>query len=497
MKTLLVALLVLLSSSGIAQTLVVKANGAIKNISAAVQDIAVASVDERVEPAEAGTDDVRLIVELKAPSRIEQKISGRVFSKSAADQSKRSIREQFAGTTVHKEFESIINAISISTKRSNITAIASMPDVKAVFLDVTVSVSPVPPSASPAVVPQQSTTIATGKGIRIGIIDTGVDYLHEAFGGGMGNGYVIAGGYDVINNDTDPIDDNGHGTHVAGIICGNSATISGAAKDAQIYMYKALDQNGSGSASTVIAAIERAIRDSIQILNLSLGTPQGSADDPLSSAVNRAVRAGMIVVVAAGNTSEYSSINSPGLAALALTVGAADGAGIASFSSKGPEMQHYDIKPDVVAPGVNIVSAKRGGGYVQMSGTSMATPFVTALVASMKELHPDWSALQIRDADLQFPKPRKTSLFTGTWQSRRANTLHHCVCQSCSDQLWLQSPGIHDMETAEDSHIVQYEYHCTGIPVDFNSDESCHAIPVYSSADRHPCERFRRSDGRT
>lgn len=408
---LLFFLLVAFSSAS-AQQLIVKTNGTMKNVSSPSSGVAVASVDNQPVLRESRDEEVQLIVEMNAPSRMEQKISGRLFSKTAADRSKRLFREAVSDATIHREFETIINGVSLTAKRSSISSIASLPDVKSVYLDMTVSASPMFTSAASSAAPQQSTSAASGKGIRIGIIDTGIDYKHEAFGGKMGIGFVIAGGYDLVNNDTDPMDDNGHGTHVAGIICGNSSTITGGAKDASVYMYKALDQNGSGSTSTVLAAIEHAVNDSVQVLNLSLGTPSGSADDPLSAAVNRAVRAGIIVIVAAGNSGDFSSVNSPGLAALALTVGATEGTAVASFSSKGPETQRYSIKPDVVAPGVNIRSAKLGGGYVNMSGTSMAAPYVTAIAASLKELHPEWNAEQIRDAIISNSKTLGKSLFS-------------------------------------------------------------------------------------
>ncbi|MFA6455395.1 MAG: S8 family serine peptidase [Bacteroidota bacterium] len=392
-------IIIALSSVAIAQQLVVKTNGVTKNIPVQTMDITVTSIENAIVPAEIPTTPVRLIIELKAPSKIEKQLSGGTFSKTSAVAAKQQLSAVGSGATIGREFETVLNGFAVTTQRENIRTIASLPDVKTVFMDVTVNASPVSTSFSRSpIVPQSTLSVATGKGIRIGIIDTGIDYMHESLGGGFGAGFTVAGGYDFVNNDADPMDDNGHGTHVAGIISGNSSTISGAAKDAQLFAYKVLDQNGSGSASTVIAAIERAISDSVQILNLSFGSPDGSADDPLSSAVNRAVRAGIVVVVAAGNTGDYVSINSPGVADLALTVGAADGNTIASFSSKGPETERYTIKPDVVAPGVNILSAKNGGGYVLMSGTSMATPFVTGIAAAIMELHPNWSAIQIRDA---------------------------------------------------------------------------------------------------
>ncbi|NUN70511.1 MAG: S8 family serine peptidase [Bacteroidetes bacterium] len=394
MKNPLTILLLLVTIAG-AQQLVIKTNGVAKNYPAADGIEAVAAGNAAVTLS--ADTDIRLIVELRSPSRIEEQLNGRSFSKTVADRSRRSLRSALPDAEVHQEFETIINAIALTVKRSDVERIAHLPEVRAVHPDLTVSAAPVDASSAPPVVPN-SAAAATGAGVRIGVIDTGVDYLHEAFGGRMGSGAVIAGGYDLVNNDPDPMDDNGHGTHVTGIICGNSATLSGAAKDASVFVYKALDQSGNGTTSAVLAAIERAIADSVQILNMSLGTPGGSPDDPLSSAVNRAVRAGIVVVVAAGNTGEYTGISSPGVAPLALTVGAADGPAVASFSSKGPEVSTYGIKPDVVAQGVNILSAKRGGGYVAMSGTSMAAPFVTAWAAGLKQLHPGWSADRIRDA---------------------------------------------------------------------------------------------------
>jgi subtilisin family serine protease len=389
-------ILLFLCSAAAAQQLIVKTNGAAKSYPG-TSGISAVDAGGRLVTAESQDDMQRLIVVMKAPSRIEEQLNGRTFSKSVAERSRRSLRTALPDAEIHQEFETIINAVSLTVSRTDAERIALMPDVRSVHPDLTVSVAPVDASNAPPVAPNGSAA-ATGRGIRIGIIDTGVDYLHEAFGGRIGTGAVLAGGYDLVNNDADPMDDNGHGTHVAGIICGNSSSIAGAAKDASVFIYKALDRSGNGTTGNVLAAIERAIRDSVQILNMSLGTPSGSPDDPLASAVDRAVRAGIVVVVAAGNTGEYSGVNSPGIAALALTVGAADGTNIASFSSKGPEVSTYGIKPDVVAQGVNILSAKQGGGYVAMSGTSMAAPFVTAWTAALKELHPDWSAAQLRDA---------------------------------------------------------------------------------------------------
>ena len=113
---------------------------------------------------------------------------------------------------------------------------------------------------------------SSGDGISIGVIDTGIDYLHEAFGGGFGPGFTVIGGYNFVGNNSDPRDDNGHGTHVAGIIAGNAPSFKGIAPGYRLFAYKALDAEGNGTTSMVLAAIEQAIKDSVQIINLSLGT---------------------------------------------------------------------------------------------------------------------------------------------------------------------------------------------------------------------------------
>jgi subtilisin family serine protease len=414
-----------------AQQLVVKSNGVTKNIPASA-GISASTVDNAVITTPADDEFVRVIVRMKEPSQIEQRLSGKVFSRTISARTKQRILSTNDGSRIIHEFENVLNAVTLSAKRSSINAIALDPGVRSVYPDASVTASPAVQQSSSSVIPNGS-SIATAKGIRIGIIDTGIDYLHEAFGGGYGAGKKVAGGYDLVNNDDDPMDDNGHGTHVAGIIGGRSSSITGVAQDAELFIYKALDQTGNGSASTVIAAIERAVKDSVDVLNLSLGSPSGSADDPLSAAVDMAVQSGIVVVVAAGNTGEYSSINSPGTAERALTVGASDANNIASFSSKGPETEGYRIKPEVVAPGVGILSAKLGGGYVQMSGTSMSTPFVTAYAAALRELHPDWSALQIRDAIISNTTDLGKPVFSQGHGKVSENVLTSTVFASPSD----------------------------------------------------------------
>ena len=187
----------------------------------------------------------------------------------------------------------------------------------------------------------------TGSGIRVGILDTGIDYHHPALGGGFGPGFKVAGGYDVVNDDPDPMDDNGHGTHVAGIVAADADSARGIAPDVTLYAVKALDASGTGTESDAIAAIEWAVdpnrdgdpSDRLDVVNMSFGTDGGSPTDASSIAVDNAVSLGIVFCVAAGNSGGRtpvegkednffydgsSSISSPGSAERAITVGASD-----------------------------------------------------------------------------------------------------------------------------------------------------------------------------
>lgn len=247
-----------------------------------------------------------------------------------------------------------------------------------------------------------------GDSIVVGILDTGIDYDHPALGGGFGLGYKVIGGYDIINNDDDPMDDHSHGTHVAGIVAADGEEIKGVAPKALLMAFKVLDADGEGTDANVIAGIERAVdpnddgdfSDKIDIANMSLGGA-GNPDDALSRAVDNAVELGVVFCIAAGNEGEYgfSTIGSPGTARRAITVGASDKTDqIASFSSKGPNAKIYSIKPEVVAPGVDIKSTVLDEGYEYHDGTSMATPHVAGVCALLKAVHPDWTPDQIKSA---------------------------------------------------------------------------------------------------
>jgi subtilisin family serine protease len=309
------------------------------------------------------------------------------------------------GPRIRYEYSRLFHGASVEVNgREALAALAALSYVAAVHPDLEVEAYGRP---GPLAVPASSVRVnASGSGVVVAIIDSGVDYTHPALGGGMGPGRRVIGGYDFVNGDDDPKDDNRHGTHVAGIVAANSATLSGLAPDVSLLVYKVLDAAGKGRQSDVIAALERAIdpngdgdpSDRADVANLSLGAP-GNPLDPVAQAVERAVAAGMVVCAAAGNDGIYHAIGSPAVAASAIAVGAAANDGtLAEFSNRGPSARSGAIKPDVLAPGVSITSTAMGGGTLVLSGTSMASPYVAGLAALLIEQHPSWSPAQIKAA---------------------------------------------------------------------------------------------------
>lgn len=243
-----------------------------------------------------------------------------------------------------------------------------------------------------------------GAGVKVAVIDSGIDYRHPALGGGIGSGFKVVGGWDFVDNDADPMDKFGHGTHVAGIIAGNSPDVLGVAPEASLVAYRAL-ADSTGSAADVIAAIERSVdpdqnndpSDHVDVVNLSLGGPPDD-NDPGAAAVEHATAAGIVFCIAAGNGGDYGNVSTPGISPSAITVGAVDRRdGIATFSSRGPSM-FYAIKPEVVAPGVFIISSSLNGSTALLSGTSMAAPHVAGVAALVKAVHRDWSPADVKSA---------------------------------------------------------------------------------------------------
>ncbi|KAB3532184.1 S8 family peptidase [Alkaliphilus serpentinus] len=250
----------------------------------------------------------------------------------------------------------------------------------------------------------------TGKNVSVAIIDTGV---HPHSDLTKPTNRIIAF-KDFVGDKIHPYDDDGHGTHVAGIIAGNGFSsrgkYMGVAPDANIVGVKVLDEEGGGSISDVIAGIQWVINHkttyNIKVITLSLGTKAKSlyTEDPLCKAVDAATRAGITVVAAAGNNGpEKETINSPAISPNIISVGACDDRNgpssltIADFSSRGPAIGGI-MKPDIIAPGVGIHSlSNEGNDYISLSGTSMATPIVSGSAALLYEYNQNYTPNEIKD----------------------------------------------------------------------------------------------------
>ncbi|MEO3818589.1 S8 family serine peptidase [Plantactinospora sp. B24E8] len=237
----------------------------------------------------------------------------------------------------------------------------------------------------------------TGAGTTVAVLDTGVDATHPDLADAVVDARDFTGG-------ADPDDRNGHGTHVASIVTGADPRHRGVAPDTRILNVKVLADDGFGSESAVLAGMEWAASQGADVINMSLGGGPSDGTDPLSQAVNElTARTGALFVVAAGNEPAY--VDLPGTADAALTVGAVNRDDeLAEFSGRGPRLLDGAIKPDITAPGVDIVAARASNGvlgepgqsHMPLSGTSMAAPHVAGAAAILAGAHPDWSPDQIK-----------------------------------------------------------------------------------------------------
>ncbi|WP_174614938.1 S8 family serine peptidase [Virgibacillus ihumii] len=431
-------------------------------------------------------------------------------------------------------YDKLFNGIALKASPRRFERMGSLDFIKTIHptaiyetnVDRSSAVKLAEPIKKDAVIPAAiNNTKYSGDGVQVAVIDTGIAYNHPD----LAENYK--GGFDLVDLDDDPMETlkaqgipTMHGTHVAGIIAADGE-LTGVAPDADIYAYRALGPGGRGTSVQVIAALEQAVQDGADVINLSLGNTVNGPDFPTSVAVNRAVEKGVTVVIANGNSGpEKWTVGSPATAANAISVGAAahpqkvpylqeslldkkiplalmagsppwnfttdhriapfpgnnvqgkialiqrgkvpffelakqaEEAGaiavliynntkggfrgsientgnpiqipvasitkaegewllqhaknnslymetnyattkldIAAFSSRGPVTVNWDLKPDVSAPGTNILSTVPDG-YMQLQGTSMAAPHVAGAIALIKEAHPDWSTKQISGA---------------------------------------------------------------------------------------------------
>jgi subtilisin family serine protease len=316
--------------------------------------------------------------------------------------------EQFGGKV--RKGLGLVNGLAIDLPRGQLKALARAPHVKSVELDARITAIDAPVSATSTgdleydnawgVTHIGSKVVHDagiwGQGVKVAIIDTGIDYIHND---PVDVPYVVdpefssnyRGGYDFVNNDSDPFDDNGHGTHVAGILAAekNGYLVVGVAPRVDLYALKILDANGEGDISNLILALQWAVANGINVVNMSLGTHEVSP--ALAAAVSTASSDGLIMVAASGNTVTFTEIffgcpvTYPGAYPEVLsTTFTNENDALTGYSCTGPEV-------DFAAPGNDIFSPVPVGtcmlcsplGYAAESGTSMASPHLAGTVALM------------------------------------------------------------------------------------------------------------------
>jgi subtilisin family serine protease len=353
------------------------------------------------------------------------------------------IRQLVPTAQVRWRYRVVLNALAVVLPEGTVPRLEQLRGVREVYpsvrfgptLDRSVQAIRAPALWGPGLA-------TSGQGIKIGIIDDGVDRTHPFFNPA---GYAMPAGYPkgqaayttakVIvarsfpppsptprygNLPFDP-EQSEHGTHVAGIAAGNDATqanigggrvtLSGVAPRAYLGNYRVLtvptvsNVGLNGNSPEIAAGIEAAVRDGMNVINLSLGEPEiAPGRDLVVRAIEGAAAAGVIPVIAAGNDFAVfgrGSIASPGSARSAITAAAADvNARLAGFSAAGPTPISLQLKPDVTAPGVGILSSvpAREGTWQTLSGTSMAAPHVAGGAALLKQRHPTWSVAQVKSA---------------------------------------------------------------------------------------------------
>ena len=348
----------------------------------------------------------------------------------------RSVEQELPEAQVRWRYHLVLNGFAVSLPASQVSRLAAVPGVAKVWPNLTYhALDDVSQIGAPAL---WGPALATaGQGIKIGIIDDGIDTAHPYFNPagfqyppGFPKGQVRYATPKVIverafpaPNQTwkyadvpfDPVN-SFHATHVAGIAAGDHGTlvgktpVSGVAPAAYLGNYKALtvptpNFGLDGNSAEIAAAIEAAVADGMNVINLSLGEPEVEPSrDLVDLALANAARAGVVPVVAAGNdftAFNIGSISSPGNSPEAISVGAVDSHNaIASFSSSGPTPLSLQLKPDVAAPGVGILSSfpARTGLWGTLDGTSMATPHVSGAAALLLQRHPGWTVQQVKSA---------------------------------------------------------------------------------------------------
>ncbi|MEO5577016.1 MAG: S8 family serine peptidase [Gaiellaceae bacterium] len=409
--------------------------------------LALASGSARAERTAPERDLVEVVVSLSQKPlattrwRAGRQLQTRTLESAQANVAHR-IESSLPGAQIRWRYRLVANGMAVVLPRSQLGRLRSLPGVAAIYPSVRyrTQLDRSPQQVGAPVLWSPGLTTA-GQGMKIAIIDEGIDQSHPFFSPA---GYTMPAGYPkgqaaytnakVIvarafpparptwKHASKPFDPefSSHGTHVAGIAAGNANTlaegvrISGVAPRAYLGNYKALtiptdaDVGLDGNSPELVAAIEAAVADGMDVINMSLGEPEiEPSRDIVVKALGAAARAGVVPVVSAGNDFDEfgrGSVGSPAATPEAITVGAvttsrggADDV-VASFSSSGPTPLSLQLKPDVSAPGVGILSAAPRNAYATLSGTSMAAPHVAGAAALLLQRHPTWTPAQVKSA---------------------------------------------------------------------------------------------------
>ena len=384
--------------------------------------------------------DTEVVVSLDAPplARVGSAGAARLDAEQRAFRS--ALSQRVPAAHLRWRYRLVVNGYAVVLPRAEVPKLKTLPGVRDVNLSARYApqavAGPVDEIGAPAI--WGPGLASTGQGVKIGIIDTGVDQTHPYFNPagytmppGFPKGHVKYTTAKVIvarafpppgatsryaDAPFDPTSSD-HGTHVAGIAAGNANTrsigrvmVSGVAPRAYIGNYKALTAtpygaSPNGNSAEIVAAIEAAVRDGMNVINLSIGEAEiEPSRDIVAKAIDAAAAAGVVPVVCAGN--DYNdvgagSVISPASSARAITVGAVEdgekgGLVHADFSSVGPSPMSLRMKPDVAAPGDVLSSVP--GGWTWLSGTSMASPHVAGAAALLLERHPTWTVDDVKAA---------------------------------------------------------------------------------------------------